>query len=321
MFRKTPSGETHQEKDASVPAAISDIGCERELNEDRYAVIDSAVGRAWVVCDGMGGVSGGDLAAQLAIDAIRRNLSSVSDEELAEALSTAIQEANRVIVLRRQNPPFDKMGTTVAAVMIQRDEVVLATAGDSRVYLARNGEVKQLSVDHTYVQDLVDRGSIAAEDALSHPQAHVLTRCLGAEPRLELDMSRHWIWPVADSEPEDLLILCSDGLYSLVSDAEIGATVQQFSPQESCVQLVELAKQRGGFDNITVAILPIGGILRDTPPEKRRVVSQKQVSFAPRSPAFLSSLSFGARIGVMVSLCMLGSIVGSFIVLMKLVSA
>ncbi|OVE80336.1 hypothetical protein BVY02_00475 [bacterium J17] len=246
-----------------IPAAITDIGCEREINEDRYAVIDSPAGRAWIVCDGMGGALGGELAAQLAIDSMRRALDSRDFEDGADALSSAIDEANRIIVLRRQNPVFSSMGTTVVAALICDDEIFISHAGDSRAYIVRDGEIQQLTVDHTYVQDLVDKGAITAEDALSHPQAHVLTKCLGADPRLELTNSKYWVWGVSGGEPKDKLLLCSDGLYSLVSETEIASAVSTNSPQEACVQLVELAKERGGFDNITLAILPLEGQLHE----------------------------------------------------------
>ncbi len=262
----------------NIPAAITDIGCEREINEDRYAVIDSPAGRAWVVCDGMGGTIGGELAAQLAIDAVRRGLSSRAYESAQEALRSAIEEANRVIVLRRQNPAFSAMGTTVVAVLIQGDTAAIAHAGDSRAYLVREGAIQQLTVDHTYVQDLVDRGALNAEEALCHPQAHVLTRCLGAEPRLELELQDYWIWNVSGENPEDKLVLCSDGLYSLVTDEEMAEVVSKMSPQESCVHLVELAKNRGGYDNITLAILPLGGQLREESPggSERSVVRARK---------------------------------------------
>ncbi|HQH27737.1 MAG TPA: protein phosphatase 2C domain-containing protein, partial [Oligoflexia bacterium] len=243
------SGLAGRRQEDSIPAAITDIGCEREINEDRYAVVDCPAGRVWLVCDGMGGSLGGELAAQLAIDAIKRALESRQFDNAEEALCFAIEEANRTIVLRRQNPAFSSMGTTIVAVIIKDEQVVVTHAGDSRAYIVRGGEIQQLTVDHTYVQDLVDRGAINAEEALSHPQSHVLTRCLGAEPRLELECQTYWLWESTNGEPEDRLVLCSDGLYSLVSDREIAEAVTKYSPQESCVQLVELSKSRGGYDN------------------------------------------------------------------------
>ena len=260
------SGLAGRRQEDSIPAAITDIGCEREINEDRYAVVDCPAGRVWLVCDGMGGSLGGELAAQLAIDAIKRALESRQFDNAEEALCFAIEEANRTIVLRRQNPAFSSMGTTIVAVIIKDEQVVVTHAGDSRAYIVRGGEIQQLTVDHTYVQDLVDRGAINAEEALSHPQSHVLTRCLGAEPRLELECQTYWLWESTNGEPEDRLVLCSDGLYSLVSDREIAEAVTKYSPQESCVQLVELSKSRGGYDNITMAVLPLPGQLHEESP-------------------------------------------------------
>lgn len=252
--------------DAAIPAAITDTGCERELNEDRYAVIECSSGVAWLVCDGMGGATGGELAAQLAIDAIRRDLEKYNARPVDIALKSALVEANRIIVLRRQNQAFSAMGTTVVAAMFDDAEVVIGNVGDSRTYLVRDGAIQQLTTDHTYVQQLVDRGEIKPEEALAHPQAHILTRCVGAEPGVEIDIKRYWIWESEENEPSDYLVLCSDGLYSLISEGEIAGLVTANNPQNSCVKLVELAKARGGYDNITVAIVPLNGQLRQTAP-------------------------------------------------------
>ena len=253
--------------DYSVPAAITDAGCERSLNEDRYAVIESPSGLAWLVCDGMGGEEGGELAAQLALDAVRRDLENLPQRPIEEALRNAILEANRVIVLRRQNPAFARMGTTVVAALFSAPEVVLGHAGDSRAYLIRDGAIQQLTTDHTYVQALVEKGEIDQEDALTHPDAHILTRCIGSEPGLAVEMQRYWVWPTGENEPQDFLLLCTDGLYSQVSDGEMANIISRETPQQSCVSLVELAKERGGFDNITLAIVPLGGQLKEEPPQ------------------------------------------------------
>jgi protein phosphatase len=306
--------------DRSIPAAITDIGCEREINEDRYAVIDSSAGRAWIVCDGMGGCLGGELAAQLAIDAVRRALESQNFETGEDALRFAIEEANRVIVLRRQNPAFSSMGTTVVGLLIDGDEVSLSHAGDSRAYLVRDGHIQQLTVDHTYVQDLVDRGAITAQEALSHPQSHVLTRCLGAEPRLELDSQVLWVWDHSAEEDEDKLVLCSDGLYSLVSDEEIAKAATECSPQEACVQLVELAKSRGGFDNITLAVLPLGGQLRDEEPENPRRREKKKAkvnSSAATATRRRPKLTVGRKIALMLTLLVLGILITMLFLMFK----
>lgn len=312
-------GLSNRKREDNIPAAITDIGCERDINEDRYAVIDSPAGRAWIVCDGMGGSLGGELAAQLAIDAVRRALESRDFDSGGEALTFAIEEANRVIVLRRQNPAFSGMGTTVVGALIQGDEVVITHAGDSRAYLVRKGEIQQLTVDHTYVQDLVDRGAINADEALSHPQSHVLTRCLGAEPRLELETQAFWIWDVVDDEPEDRLVLCSDGLYSLVSDQEIADAVTSCSPQEGCVKLVELSRERGGYDNITLAVLPLGGQLHEESEGGRSKAVVKKRSKLPVAPVFKGPrLSWGKRLFLLTMLLVVGCLIGILLSLIGL---
>jgi len=317
----SPFSSAEKDEDVSIPAAITDIGCEREINEDRYAVIDSSAGRAWIVCDGMGGCLGGELAAQLAIDAVRRALESHEFDSGEEALKFAIEEANRVIVLRRQNPAFSSMGTTIVGALIDGDEISITHAGDSRAYLVRDGNIQQLTVDHTYVQDLVERGAITAEEALSHPQSHVLTRCLGAEPRLKLDSQTLWLWDTEGDETEDYLLICSDGLYSLVSDEEIALSVSNYSPQEVCVQMVELAKTRGGFDNITLAVLPLGGQLRDEQPEVIRRKPKKKKARAQavsRSGVNRSSeLSAGKKVALMLILLVLGVLIAALFLMFK----
>lgn len=255
-----------KEVDLIVPAAITDTGCERELNEDRYAVVECASGVAWIVCDGMGGVTGGELAAQLAIDAMRRDLENLPRRPIEAALRGSIIESNRVIVLRRQNPAFSGMGTTVVAAGFSGSEVVIGNVGDSRAYLIRDCAIQQLTTDHTLVQEMVDRGQIKTEDALSHPQAHILTRCIGSEPGLDVSVKKFWVWEVGPGEPNDFLLLCSDGLYSHIADAEIAMAVSRNTPQRACVELVELAKSRGGFDNITITVIPLAGQLKKEPP-------------------------------------------------------
>ncbi|MCC6220292.1 MAG: serine/threonine-protein phosphatase [Deltaproteobacteria bacterium] len=317
--RSSVKGLVNDRSDLQIPAAITDVGCERDLNEDRYAAIESRAGRAWVVCDGMGGVMGGELAAQLAIDAIRRGLETREYASRKEALVSAIEEANRVIVLRRQNPAFSAMGTTIVGLLVKDNEAVIAHAGDSRAYLVRDNSIQQLTIDHTYVQDLVDKGLLDEDDALSHPQAHVLTRCLGAEPHLDLATQVYWIWDVEDGAPTDSLVLCSDGLYSLVSDNEIAEVVSQTSPQESCVRLVELAKKRGGYDNITISILPLEGQLREESPGKFRN-GKDRTSDRRRATkkSTLPQLSMGKKIVLILLLAFLGSMVAVLGVLLQL---
>jgi serine/threonine protein phosphatase PrpC len=247
-----------------LPAAVTDIGCEREINEDRYAGYKVNGGYVWIVCDGMGGAVGGELAAQLALDTIKRTLESQEVDMTVEILAQAIQEANRVIILRRQNPVFSGMGTTIVAALVNEYGVFVVHAGDSRAYVVSSSRIEQLTTDHTYVQDLVDKGMITQDEALHHPQSHVLTRCLGGEPRVRVDKNCFGLHAEPSRESE-FLLLCSDGLYSLVTDEEIHEVIRTSSPQQACMSLVEMARDRGGYDNITLTVVPLSGVLHGEP--------------------------------------------------------
>jgi PPM family protein phosphatase len=278
------------------PAAVTDPGCERELNEDRYGVIDSESGVAWIVCDGMGGVSGGELAAQIAMDAVRRTLSNIGCMPADQVVEMALREANRLIVLRRQNQAFSSMGTTAVFALFQGCEVVISHVGDSRAYLVRGGVIQQLTVDHTYVQNLVDQGDINLEEALSHPDAHILTRCLGSQAGLELDILKFWVWPVEETSVRDFLVLVTDGLYTMIDDQEIARVVSSEPPQSACVKLTEEAKRKGGYDNITIAIIPLNGQLRsEIPPNYKPSVKLN-------NSGSTSGVAASASIWMMVSL-------------------
>ncbi len=283
-FESVSSGRTA----TMLPAAITDIGCERDINEDRYSSVQLDGASVWVVCDGMGGAVGGELAAQLAIETIKRSIESSNGEVGPLELADAIQEANRVIVLRRQNPAFSGMGTTVVSALVTGEEMHVMHAGDSRAYSVGSNGIQQLTVDHTYVQDLVNKGMISEEEALVHPQSHVLTRCLGGELKVSLDIASYSLIP---SSELSFLMLCSDGLYSLVDDNEFHEIIFRSSPQEACITLVELARERGGYDNITVAVLPMQYELAEYQPRAKKEGFKKS-----RVESDLST--FGTRKGI-----------------------
>ena len=263
-------GTSHNSKNAPHSiwgdANVSDVGREREVNEDRVAVIASRSGTAWILLDGMGGVAGGEFAAQLALDAMKRFIDGHECADPGAILQGAIDEGNRAVVLRRQNQKFISMGTTVVATMIDGIEMVVSHVGDSRAYCIHDGKISQLTVDDTVVQRMVDAGQIEPEEALSHPDAHLLTHCLGTKVELSVPAQRLWRSPLRAGQDSDILLLCSDGLYGLVSDEEIASMVTFFPPNEACQKLVELANARGGFDNISVMIIPVDGVVSREPP-------------------------------------------------------
>ena len=269
---------TISKDDAMVQAALSDIGLERAVNEDRCATIPTSEGQCYVVLDGMGGVEGGEFAAQLSVDSMYRSFTVGDHREPCEALKLAIEDANRTIVLRRQNQKFREMGTTIVGVVIEGSSVAIAHVGDSRAYLVRGDEITQLTVDHTYVQQLVDRHEISKDEALPHPQSHILTQCLGSADDVRVDVTEHWVWPLGKGEQSDLIVLCTDGLYSMVTEDEICSIAMALHPEEACQELVTLANARGGFDNITVSIIPLNGLLKDTvsPTRPKEIASRER---------------------------------------------
>jgi protein phosphatase len=245
-----------------VHAAMSDVGLERSVNEDRCATVSTETGMCFLVLDGMGGAEGGEFAAQISVDAIRRSLTGERHGDIVETLRGAFEDANRTIMLRRQSQRFKEMGTTVVGALIEDSAVAIGHVGDSRAYLVNGEEMHQLTVDHTYVQQLVDRNEITREEALPHPQSHILTQCLGSSPDISVDVTRYWIWPLERGQQSDCIVLCSDGLYSMVDEDEICRVVRVLPPPKACEELIKLANSRGGYDNITVFIIPLQGHLR-----------------------------------------------------------
>ena len=261
-----------------VHAGMSDVGLERSVNEDRFATVSTETGLCFLVLDGMGGAEGGEFAAQISVDTIRRFLTGERHGDIVETLRGAFEDANRTIMLRRQSQRFKEMGTTVVGALIEDSAVAIGHVGDSRAYVVNGEEIRQLTVDHTYVQQLVDRNEITRDEALPHPQSHILTQCLGSSPDISVDVSRYWIWPREKGEQSDCIVLCSDGLYSMVDEEEICRLVGVLPPPKACEELIKLANDRGGYDNITVSIIPLEGHLRveESPTWGKEVASRER---------------------------------------------
>ena len=240
-------------------ANLSDVGCVREVNEDYFCYAepeDEEVfrkkGRLAIVADGMGGHEGGQIASGIAIETVRQTYLSDPSDDPSEALAAAFIEAQAAIHQHaREHPELHGMGTTCTAAVIRDGQLFYGHVGDSRLYLIRDSSIEQLSQDHSYVGRLVREGQITPEQAATHPDRNVLTAALGMESAVPAE------FPEAPLElqPGDTLLICTDGLHGLVSDAEMLATAERESPREACKDLVRMAKDRGGFDNITVQIL------------------------------------------------------------------
>ena len=227
-------------------AAASDVGLLRDGNEDSAF----AGRRLLAVADGMGGHAAGEVASSAVIAALEQlDELGVNAGDPEEALRDAVQEANdNLRLMVAADTELQGMGTTVTAVLSDGKHTWLAHVGDSRAYLLHDGELRQLTRDHTFVQQLVDEGRIAAEDASSHPQRNFITRALDGRPSVEIDLDR------VDLVPGDRLLLCSDGLSGVVSDESMAEVLRTSSPDEAVRRLVDLALRGGGPDNITCIV-------------------------------------------------------------------
>jgi protein phosphatase len=234
-------------------AAASDVGQQRRANEDSYAVAEDH--QFFVVADGMGGHAAGQIASQLACEAVVKavDVSASSGGSLTERLRTAVLHANHEIFTTAQKrPELQGMGTTVVSILVAGDRAAVARVGDSRAYRVRSGRIRQLTDDHSLVGELVRRNEISADAAREHPHRHVLTRALGVRARVEPDLAELGL------QAGDQFALCSDGLTSHVHDDEIAKVLTSgLGPQQACDRLVDLANARGGEDNITVLLVRV----------------------------------------------------------------
>ncbi|MFC2252233.1 PP2C family serine/threonine-protein phosphatase [Labrys portucalensis] len=230
-------------------AALTHPGHVRRFNED-CIFTDGARG-IWVVADGMGGHRDGNLASAMIADAARGVGKSASLMEFAEAFRREIGIVNAELLARSQGRPEHIVGSTVAALLTHDGNYCCLWAGDSRCYLVRGGRIEQLSHDHTEVQELVDRGIISQEEAVSWPRRNVVTRAVGAIDDFELEQATGVI------KSGDRFVLCSDGLTGHVKDEEILAVSTGLSANQASHELLELALARGGKDNISVVVVNV----------------------------------------------------------------
>jgi serine/threonine protein phosphatase PrpC len=224
---------------------LSHVGLRREHNEDTYYA-DSDLG-LWLVADGMGGHEFGEVASALARDAVVREVKA--GKPLGEAIRSADEEIIRQSRRRAESLP---MGTTMVALRINQNKFELAWVGDSRAYLW-NGALRQLSSDHSYVQELIDQGAITAEQARTHPHRNVVTQALGVTDPENLKVETI----AGELRPGFQILLCSDGLTEEVDDATIASLLghNELSAQECVDHLVSAALDGGGSDNVTVVVL------------------------------------------------------------------
>lgn len=238
--------------------AKTDKGQVRESNQDAYAVGELPNEVAWaVVCDGMGGANGGDIASKLAVKVISEKINAsyndkMQDSSIRNLLESAINAANiEVYDFAMSRPELVGMGTTVVCTIVRNGFAQIAHVGDSRAYIASDNELKQITTDHSYVQNLISLGEITEEEAKNHPQKNIITRAVGVDDFVEVDFSE------ASLTEKDTLILCTDGLSNYVSDNELLEDVSDDQYYAFADRLVKRANSQGGGDNITVVAMAI----------------------------------------------------------------
>ena len=236
--------------------SLTDVGLVRTVNEDacRTGLLGN-IGAWAVVCDGMGGTKGGEVASQTAVACFEQqvqeaDIGAFEGENMKRTLSTLIFHANEAIYnLAQQNEELRGMGTTVVAVFVLDNVAHIAHVGDSRAYLLHNGNVLQITTDHSMVQELIKNGDLTVEQAKVHPQKNIITRALGVNPIVEIDYEQI---PLA---PEDRILICTDGLTNYIEQDQLRRFSDETDSEQLAQMLIDLAKENGGGDNITVAIL------------------------------------------------------------------
>ncbi len=236
--------------------ANTDRGYVRESNQDAYAVGEFSDEVVWaVVCDGMGGAAGGNIASALAVKVISDKINAsyrenMRDVSIKNMLDSALTAANiEVYDMADAKPELHGMGTTVVCAIVRDNQAFIAHAGDSRAYVLSGGNIRQITTDHSMVQDLLSRGKITDEQAANHPNKNIITRAVGVDKSIEIDFDQ------LDLDDESTLLLCTDGLSNYVTNDEIIELVSDGKHYAFADRLVQKANANGGGDNITVVVI------------------------------------------------------------------
>ncbi len=266
-------------------SAVTDAGISGKDNEDSYAVAafrtdtePSIPSIFAVVADGIGGHLAGEVASEMAVELISQYIADSDGAQPVISLAEAIIQASQKIYRAAEsNREHQGMGSTCACAWVVGERLYIATVGDSRIYLIRKNEIKQLNKDHTWIQEAIESGALSPDEAREHPNAHVIRRYLGSRQTVTPDFRILLNGNETDAHaernqgmtllPGDCVLLCSDGLTDLVSDVEIQARIQNKKGKNALNDLVALANQRGGHDNITIVTIAV-------PEETRSVVSE-----------------------------------------------
>lgn len=233
--------------------SLTDTGVTREMNQDYLFASDQSVGNLpnlYIVADGMGGHKAGEYASRHTIDRVVASVLCNQATEPVTILGEAIQKANELLVSEsRTDEAKHGMGTTVVAATIIGNKMFVANVGDSRLYVIAN-QLRQITRDHSLVEEMVRMGEVERSQAREHPDKNIITRAVGAAPKVEVDFFE------VDLDEQDLILLCSDGLTNMVDDASILRIIRKYTDTEEQVKaLVHAANENGGRDNITAILI------------------------------------------------------------------
>lgn len=236
--------------------AMTDIGKEREINEDYYYISEEKNGmKLCILADGMGGYKGGEIASKLATISVREyielNFAKVdsSTENIKELIRRAMNYANeQVFEKSRETEELNQMGTTLEICMIVGEKIYLGHIGDSRIYRIRRNVIRRITTDHSYVEGLIKDGTITKEQAFHHPEKNILTKALGCAKMIEPDIT------IKEFLPGDIILMCSDGLTNMLKETEIFDIVKD-NVETACNRLIKRANELGGYDNISIILV------------------------------------------------------------------
>ncbi len=243
-----------------LTGAVTDKGKVRSINEDNIYLSEynkeTGIGFC-IVADGMGGHNAGEIASKMAIDEIKEYIKKESKKEMSDKyihdiLCKSMEKANTLIYKKSlTDKKYSGMGTTTVICYIYKTYIYIANVGDSRTYIIRNQKIKQITKDHSMIEELLESGTITGEEAKTHPQKHIITRALGSEEYTEIDIyTKEWL-------NDDIILICTDGLTTMLTDIEIlqAINTSKSNLQKTAEILVKYANDKGGLDNITVALL------------------------------------------------------------------
>lgn len=234
----------------------TDTGMVREINEDAIYISKDEDVNLYIIADGMGGYKGGEVASQKSVEYAKKyiinnyEITFNTDEDILKLINGAVEYANMLILEEKKDgEEYSKMGSTIGIALVIKDRLYIAHAGDSRIYRLRNTNLRRLTKDHSYVQKLVDDGTIKEEDKDNHPDKNMITKAIGMSTIVQPDLS------VQKLISKDKLILCTDGLTNYIKDDELKNILLDEDIEDPAKYLVDLANERGGADNISVIIV------------------------------------------------------------------